>query len=154
MTNYNVRTCLWFDSQGLEAAEFYITLLPESKIDSVHWVPGPDGQKVPMIVEYTLNGAPYMHLTAGPMFPQSECASISVTTPTQAETDRLWTALTAHGGQESRCGWLKDRWGVSWQIVPAGLGALLSGPKAAQIMPLFQTMNRIDMAALEAAAEA
>lgn len=146
-----VRTCLWFAERGLEAARFYVSLLPDSRIDEVlaHGRP-----QDPMVVLFTLAGAPMMILTAGPMFAHSPAASISVLTQDQAETDRLSDALIADGGAESRCGWLVDRYGVSWQIVPEALPRLLNAPDAAaaaRAQAAMMRMNRIDIAALEAA---
>ena len=149
-----VRTCLWFDKGGVEAAEFYVSLLPYSAIDAVY----DHGRKDdPMIVEYTLAGAPMMHLTAGPHYKLTPAASISVLTKDQTETDRLWSALTANGGAESMCGWLTDRFGVSWQIVPEVLPKLLGHPDraaAARAQAAMMKMKKIDIAALEAAANA
>ncbi len=120
-SNASVRTCLWFDGQGEVAARFYVSLLPGSAIEGVHR-PAPDGPA--LIVEFSLAGAPYMVLNGGPKYTHTPAASISVSTDDQETTDRLWAALTADGGRESRCGWLVDRFGVSWQIVfscgPAG----------------------------------
>jgi predicted 3-demethylubiquinone-9 3-methyltransferase (glyoxalase superfamily) len=146
-----VRTCLWLEKGGLEAAQFYVTLLPWSAIDAV--IPhGRDDD--PMVVEFTLHGAPMMFLTAGPHFKLSPAASISVLTKDQAETDQLWRALTADGGSESQCGWLTDRFGVSWQIVPEVLPRLLNAPDraaASRAQAAMMQMRKIDIAALEAA---
>jgi predicted 3-demethylubiquinone-9 3-methyltransferase (glyoxalase superfamily) len=145
-----VRTCLWFASDGLEAARFYTSLLPDSRIDST-FATAADAQ--PLLVDFTLCGAPYQILNGGPEFRQTEAASISVLTADQEETDRLWAALT-DGGAESQCGWLKDRWGVSWQIVPEALPRLLSQPDreaAGRVMQAMLAMVKIDVAALEAA---
>ena len=147
-----VRTCLWFAEGGLAAARFYTSLLPDSEIEAVlpHGRPDDD----PMVVEYRLGGAAFMHLTAGPMFTPSPAASISVLTEDQAETDRLWDALTADGGAESMCGWLTDRFGISWQITPRVRPRLLADPDreaADRAMAAMMTMRRIDIAALRAA---
>lgn len=147
-----VRTCLWFAKGGLAAAEYYVSLLPWSAIDSVLDHGQPDD---PMIVEFTLHGAPMMILTAGPHYRLSPAASIAVLTDDQAETDRLWSTLIADGGSESMCGWLTDRYGVSWQIVPAALPRLLALPDraaAARAQAAMMRMKKIDLAALEAAA--
>ncbi len=146
-----VRTCLWFQKGGAEAAEFYISLLPESRIDGVmdHGVPDD-----PMVVEYTLAGAPMMHLTGGPHFKMTPAASISVLTKDQAETDRLWSALLTGGGEESRCGWLTDRYGLSWQIIPERLIELQRVPDreaAGRVRDAMMKMRRIEVAALESA---
>jgi predicted 3-demethylubiquinone-9 3-methyltransferase (glyoxalase superfamily) len=146
-----VRTCFWFARRGIDAARFYVGLLPDSRIDSVTDHGHPDD---PMVVEFTLAGAPMMILTAGPMFEHSPAASISVLTKDQAETDRLWSALLAEGGREGMCGWLTDRFGVSWQIVPEILPRLYSGPDAAaasRARNAMMTMKKLDIAALEAA---
>jgi predicted 3-demethylubiquinone-9 3-methyltransferase (glyoxalase superfamily) len=148
-----VRTCLWFDRVGEDAAKLYVSLIPGSGIESV-FRPDPDGP--PLIVEFNLGGTPYQALNGGPHFKHSEAASISVTTTDQAETDRLWEALIADGGSESQCGWLKDRFGLSWQIVPEALPRLLSSPDRAaaeRAMQAMLAMRKIDIAAIEAAYE-
>lgn len=146
-----VRTCLWFHAHGLEAAEFYVSLLPWSAVDAVYPHGNPDD---PMVVEFTLHGSPMMILTAGPHFTLTPAASISVLTQDQSETDRLWAALIADGGAESQCGWLTDRWGVSWQIVPEALPRMLGAPDrhaAGRAQAAMMTMSKIDIATLEAA---
>jgi len=146
-----VRTCLWFEKGGVKAAEFYVSLLPDSRIDAVF----EHGNAAdPMVVEYTLGGAPMMHLTAGPMYKMTPAASISVLTKDQAETDRLWQALLEGGGEESRCGWLADRFGVSWQIVPEKMVRLFHDTDqvaAARARAAMLEMRKIDIAAIEAA---
>lgn len=145
-----VRTCWWFDGNGHEAAAFYVTLLPDSAIEGGH---GPDGGP-PRVVEFTLAGAPMTIMNGGPGHPPSCAASISVLTESQCETDRLWTALTENGGKESRCGWLTDRWGVSWQIVPKCLPEMLGSPDRAAADRAFAAMmqmGKLDHAALETA---
>lgn len=137
-----VSTCLWFDGRAREAAEFYVSLIPDSRIVSDSG----------MVVAFELAGTPYQILNGGPNFKLNEAASIVVTTEDQTETDRLWEALTTDGGAESRCGWLKDRWGVSWQIVPRRALELFSGPHAEAVFAALMDMTRIDIAALEAAA--
>ena len=146
-----VRTCLWFARRGIDAAQFYVGLLPDSRIDAVFDHGQPDD---PLVVEFTLAGAPMMILTAGDMFQHSPAASISVLTKDQAETDRLWSALLADGGKESMCGWLADRFGVSWQIVPEVLPRLFNDPDtaaASRARTAMMQMRKIDVAALEAA---
>lgn len=151
MSDAKVRTCLWFDGNGEEAARFWTGLVPGSEIEDVSR-PTPDAPA--LIVTFRLAGTPYMVLNGGPHFTHSPAVSISVTTDDQAETDRLWEALTADGGEESQCGWLVDRFGVSWQIVPRALHGYIGGPdadgaeRARQAM--FQ-MRKIDIAALERA---
>lgn len=105
-----------------------------------------------LLVEFMLAGTPYQALNGGPHFTLSEAASISVLTEDQAETDRLWAALTAGGGSPSQCGWLKDRFGLSWQIVPRRAAELMQGTQAARVWPVLMTMQKIDVATLEAAA--
>jgi len=146
-----VRTCLWFQEGGVKAAEFYVSLLPDSRIDGVFEHGRPED---PMVVEFTLAGAPMMILTGGPHYKLTPAASISVLTKDQAETDRLWTALLEGGGQESMCGWLEDRFGVSWQIVPEVLPMLINDANRAAGMRAQQammTMRKIDIAAIKAA---
>jgi len=146
-----LRTCLWFNTEGEEAAKFYVSLLPDSRIESVVR-PDPDGPA--LVVEFTLAGAPYMVLNGGPQFEHSPAMSISVLTKDQAETDRLWAALTADGGSEGHCAWLTDRYGVSWQIVPEALPRLLGSEDragATRAREAMMKMARIDIAGLEAA---
>ncbi len=148
-----VRTCLWFEKGGREAAEFYVSLLPESAIDNVLDHGEPDD---PMVVEFTLAGAPMMILTAGPHFKLTPAASISVLTKDQAETDALWYALLADGGEESMCGWLVDRFGLSWQIVPEMLPLLINQEDkeaGKRVQEAMMQMRKIDIAAIEAAAK-
>ena len=146
-----VRTCLWFDGNGEDAAEFYVSLLPDSSIDAVS---RPEADKPAVVVELSLAGTPYMFLNGGPQYKLSPAASIVVRTADQEETDRLWSALVADGGQESRCAWLTDRFGVSWQIVPDALPRLLGSDDsdaAGRAMQAMMKMRKIDIAALEAA---
>lgn len=145
---HKVRTCLWFDSNGHEAARYYVSLLPDSRIES-EWRGDP-----PLVVTFTLAGAPMMILNGGPHYKLNPAASISVLTKDQAETDRLWTALLAGGGEESMCGWLVDRYGVSWQITPEVLMRMqvsedqIAAERARQAM---YKMRKIDIATLDAA---
>ena len=146
-----VRTCLWFDGRGEEAAEFYTTLLPDSHIESRSY---PEPGKPALVVEFTLAGAPYMVLKGGPMFEHSPAASISVLADDQAEIDRLWDALTKDGGEESMCGWVVDRFGVSWQVVPSVLPSMMeSDDKAAagRARAAMMKMRKFDISALAAA---
>ncbi len=147
-----VRTCFYFEKGGRDAAEFYVSLIADSQIDSVLPHGRPDD---PMVVEFTLAGAPMMILTAGPMYELTPAASISVLTEDQDETDKLWSSFCADGGEESRCGWLIDRFGVSWQIVPKILPRLLAHDDPAtakRVMDAMVQMRKIDIATLEAAA--
>lgn len=150
MAEGTVRTCLWFDRGGLEAAVFYTSLIADSHVASDA---AGDGSE-PMLVEFTLAGVPYTILNGGPHYALTPAASIVITTDSQSETDRLWDALTADGGAPSRCGWLVDRWGVSWQIVPRELPDLIgaSDSVAAERARLAMlAMDKIDIAAVAAA---
>ncbi len=151
-----VGTCLWFDDQALPAAEFYCALLPGSRIERIGRYPEGQDMGEPgtvLAVEFRLAGTPYTALNAGPHFTLDEAVSITVTTENLAETDRLWDALVADGGAESQCGWLKDRFGLSWQVVPKRAVDLLNGPMASRVWPALLKMRKIDLAALEAAAD-
>lgn len=144
---HKIRTCLFLPDGIREAAEFYTGLFPESGIDNVVGEP-------PMVIEFSLAGAPFMLLSGNPGMVASHAVSISVLTADQAETDALWMRLT-DGGEAGMCGWLKDRFGVHWQIVPEALPRLMSGGDAAQagrVQAALMSMQKIDIAALEAAA--
>jgi len=151
--------CLWYDGDGEAAATFYVSLLPDSRIDRVMRSPvdTPSGPvDTVLTVEFTLAGQAYMALNGGPQFPFTEAVSLQVLTDDQTETDRLWDALIADGGQASDCGWLKDRWGLSWQITPRRLMALITDPdrgRAGRAMAAMMTMQKIDIAALDHAAD-
>jgi len=151
-----VRTCLWFEKGAVEAAKFYVSLLPNSRIENSssfeNMVTGEnDGVS---FVEFTLAGTPYQAVNAGPHHPFSDAMSMVVMTEDQAETDRLWKALTADGGKPVQCGWLKDRWGVSWQIVPRKITELITDgekPKVHKMLQAMMPMQKLDIATLEAA---
>ena len=151
----SIRTCLWFrDGRGREAAAFYCSLIPGSRIEATFDISG-DGAS--WLIDFTLGGVPYQILDAGPMFTLTEAASISVETDDQAETDQLWAALTAEGGEESHCGWLKDRYGVSWQVFPRRLTELtLKADKEVRTKAIAAMMKqkKIDIAEIEAAVRA
>lgn len=153
MKSSSVTPCLWFDGQAEEAARFYVSLLPDSRID--HVSPGSGGKA--MMVSFTLAGRPFQALNGGPQYKFSEAVSMSIGVEGQVEVDRLWEALVADGGEPGRCAWLKDRWGLSWQIVPTALGRLLGDPdpaRSGRTMQAMMGMSKIDIAALEAAAAA
>lgn len=149
-----IRTCLWFrDGRGSEAAEFYCGLIPGSQVERVFEIDNP-GMGTSWLIDFNLGGVPYQILDAGPHFTLSEAVSISVETPDQAETDRLWYTLTANGGQESVCGWLKDRYGVSWQVFPRRLTELTLHPDkavSAKAMAAMMKQKKINIAEIEAA---
>lgn len=157
-----ITPCIWYDrGQARKAAEFYVSLgLPDSRVDAVHDSPTDNpstkaGEE--LVVEFTLAGRAYAALNGGPQFPQTEAVSFMIHTDDQAETDRLWDAIVGNGGQESVCGWCKDRWGVNWQITPKRLLAFYSDPNPARTRAAFAAMmemKKIDVAALEAAADA
>lgn len=147
----DIVNCLWFDDRGLEAAHFYTRIFPNSRL--LEQTPGPEPE-VPMTVAFELDGRAFVALNGGPAFRFSEAVSFQVMCDSQEEIDHYWDALTA-GGQESRCGWLKDRFGVSWQVVPVRLGELMSSgdPGVAQrVAQAFMPMHKLDLARIEAAA--
>ena len=149
--------CLWFDRDAEAAARFYATTFPDSAVGAIHRAPGdyPDGQQGDvLVVEFTVLGLPCLGLNGGPAFRHSEAFSFQVATADQAETDRYWNAIVGHGGQESACGWCKDRWGISWQITPVQLTRATTHPDRAAAKRAFDammTMKKIDVAAIEAA---
>jgi len=151
------RICLWFDGEAEEAARFYAETFPDTRITHVQRAPGdyPGGKKGDvLVVEFTCLGLPMMGLNGGPIFPQSEAFSFLVVTEDQEETDRYWNAIVGNDGQESQCGWCKDRWGVSWQITPRVLLEAQRGPDPEAARRVFQAMlgmTKIDVAAIEAA---
>lgn len=148
---------LWFDHDAEAAARFYVTLLPESRMESVNRAPldapGPSKGEVLTVILW-LAGQRFCLLNGGPAFPQTEAVSLMIETEDQAETDRLWHAIVGNGGQESNCGWCKDRWGVSWQITPRRLLELTTDAdptRARRAMDAMMTMHRIDIATIEQA---
>ena len=149
--------CLWYEGGAFEAARFYAETFPDSAVGAVMRAPGdyPDGKQGDVLtVEFTVVGIPCLGLNGGPQFQQSEAFSFQIATEDQPETDRLWNAIVGNGGQESQCGWCKDRWGVSWQITPRALTAAMADPDRAVAKRAFDammTMKKIDIAAIEAA---
>lgn len=149
--------CLWYAGDAEEAARFYVRTFPDSSLDAVHRAPGdyPSGREGDVLtVEFTVMGIPCLGLNGGPAFKHSEAFSFQVATADQQETDRYWSAIVSNGGQESECGWCKDRWGVSWQITPTALTrAYTSADRAAarRAFDAMMTMKKIDIAAIEAA---
>ncbi|GAA4721170.1 VOC family protein [Pedococcus ginsenosidimutans] len=150
--------CLWFDTRAEEAAEFYTGLFPNSKINAVTRYPAGSGERegTVLTVEFELDGAPYLALNGGPEFTFDEAISITIDVKDQAELDHYWDALTADGGEESMCGWLKDKFGLSWQVVPEHWDQIASGDpeRAAKVFAAMMTMRKLDIAALEAAGDA
>jgi len=151
--------CLWYNYDAEEAANFYITLLPDSEIQNVVRSPADTPSNKAgdvLVVEFTLAGRPYIGLNGGPLFRFSEAVSFQIRTEDQAETDRLWDAIVSNGGEESMCGWCKDRWGLSWQITPKRLLELNADPdpaRARRAMEAMLKMRKIDIAAVERAAD-
>ena len=152
-----VTICLWFDGNAEEAANFYVSLLPDSRIEEITRAPMdyPAGKAGGVLtVRWTLAGRSFMGLNGGPGFPFTQAASLSVDCEDQAEVDRLWDAIVADGGQPVACSWITDRFGLSWQIVPRRLPELLSDPdpaRAKRAMEAMMEMVKIDVAALERA---
>ena len=149
--------CLWYESEAEEAARFYAATFPDSSVTAVHRAPGdfPSGKQGDVLtVEFTVMGIPCIGLNGGPAFKHSEAFSFQVATTDQAETDRYWNAIVGNGGQESQCGWCKDKWGLSWQITPIALVHAISAPDPAAAKRAFDammTMGKIDIATIEAA---
>ncbi|MEZ3137403.1 VOC family protein [Stutzerimonas kunmingensis] len=149
--------CLWYDGTALEAATFYAETFPDSAVGAVHRAPGdyPSGKQGDVLtVEFRVMGIPCLGLNGGPAFKHSEAFSFQVATDDQAETDRLWSAIVDNGGQESECGWCKDKWGLSWQITPRVLTAGYTSPDRAAAKRAFDAMmgmRKIDIATIEAA---
>lgn len=149
--------CLWYDGSALEAAEFYARTFPDSAVGRVFRAPAdfPSGKAGDVLtVTFTVIGIPCLGLNGGPAFRPTEAFSFQVATDTQEETDRLWNAIVGHGGQESACGWCKDRWGLSWQITPRALTEGLADPDPAVAKRVFEammTMGKIDIAGIQAA---
>ncbi|HEY2916160.1 MAG TPA: VOC family protein [Candidatus Limnocylindrales bacterium] len=152
-----INPCLWFDTQAEDAARFYVSVFPNSRIDRVDRAPAdyPDGQAGNVLtVAFTLDGTPFVGLNGGPQFRFSEAISFMVDCVDQAEVDRYWDTLTADGGEPGPCGWLKDRFGLSWQIVPRQLGELLRSEDragAGRAMAAMLKMHKIDVAELQRA---
>jgi predicted 3-demethylubiquinone-9 3-methyltransferase (glyoxalase superfamily) len=154
-----ITPCLWFDTQAEEAAKFYCAVFKNSKITAISRYPeaGQEVHKKPpgsvMVVAFELDGQPFTALNGGPQFKFDEAVSFQVMCETQGEIDHYWSALTA-GGQEGPCGWLKDKFGLSWQVVPSAIPRLMSGAdakKSARVMNAFMKMKKLDLAALERA---
>jgi predicted 3-demethylubiquinone-9 3-methyltransferase (glyoxalase superfamily) len=149
--------CLWYDGGAEAAARFYAETFPDTTVRAVHRAPGdyPSGKQGDVLtVEFTVMGIPCIGLNGGPTFKQDEAFSFQVATNDQAETDRLWNAIVSNGGQESACGWCKDKWGVSWQITPRVLIDAITDPDRAAAKRAFDAMmemGKIDIAKIEAA---
>jgi predicted 3-demethylubiquinone-9 3-methyltransferase (glyoxalase superfamily) len=156
---HKLTTCLWFDTEGEDAAGFYTSLFPNSKVGDVarYGEAGPREAGTVMTVEFELDGQKFVALNGGPDFEFNEAISFQIECESQDEVDRYWNALTADGGQEGPCGWVKDRFGVSWQVVPKRLTELLTDPDrelSQRVMAAMLEMKKIEIAELERAAAA
>ena len=156
MTN-KCTICLWYEGDALEAANFYAKTFPNSAVGTILRAPGdsPSGKQGDILtVEFTVAGIPCIGLNGGPYCTHSQAFSFQIATDDQAETDRLWNAIVGNGGEESECGWCKDKWGLSWQITPRALSAAIADPDPAAAKRAFEAMmnmGKIDIAAIEAA---
>ena len=157
MTTAKNTICLWYDKDAEAAARFYADTFPDSAVNSVHRAPAdyPSGKAGDVLtVDFTVCGIPCLGLNGGPAFSPNEAFSFQIATDDQEETDRYWNAIVGNGGQESACGWCKDRWGVSWQITPRALIDGLADPDPAaskRVLEAMMGMKKIDIAAIEAA---
>lgn len=158
MTRNRIATCLWFDhGQAREAAEFYASVFPDSHLEAGHTAPAdadPGKRATELTIAFTVLGMPFIGLNGGPYFKFNEAISFQVYTDSQEETDHYWSAIVENGGTESRCGWCKDKFGLSWQITPRALLAALSDPdkaSAKRAMEAMMGMKRIDIAGIERA---
>jgi predicted 3-demethylubiquinone-9 3-methyltransferase (glyoxalase superfamily) len=148
--------CLWFDKDALEAARFYAATFPDSEVTDIHHAPGdyPSGKEGDVLtVHFTVLGIPCLGLNGGPVFKHSEAFSFQVATDTQEETDRYWNAIVGNDGEESECGWCRDRWGLSWQITPRTLSEAMAtgGDEAKRAFAAMMEMRKIDVAKIDAA---
>lgn len=157
MNPAKITLCLWFDGDAEEAAQFYAETFPNSSISGITRAPGdfPDGKQGDVLtVEFTVVGIPCIGLNGGPAFKHSEAFSFQIVTEDQAETDRLWNAIVENGGQESSCGWCKDKWGLSWQITPRALVNAIKDPDrvaAKRAFDAMMQMTKIEIEAIESA---
>ncbi len=148
--------CLWYDNNAEDAARFYAATFPDSAVGAIYRAPSDNpstkaGEVI--MVSFTVAGIPCIGLNGGPAFTQTEAFSFQITTDDQEETDRYWNAIVGNGGQESECGWCKDKWGVSWQITPRVLmeAMAVGGNEAKRAFDTMMTMRKIDLAAIETA---
>ncbi|MBR0655216.1 VOC family protein [Plastoroseomonas arctica] len=153
-----IAPCLWFNGEAEAAAGFYVSVFPDAAITAISrygaGAPFPEGTA--LMVEFSLAGQRFQALNGGPQYPHSEAISLSIACRDASEVDHYWSALTAMGGKPVQCGWLKDRFGVSWQVVPDGLGALIADPdpaRAARAMRTMMTQTKLNLAAIRAAAD-
>ena len=156
MSNAKNTVCIWYDTGAEEAANFYAATFPDTHVTSVHRAPADNPSTkagAVLTVEFTMMGIPCIGLNGGPAFKHTEAFSMQVATEDQAETDRYWNAIVGNGGEESMCGWCKDKWGVSWQITPRALSDAMAkgGPEAQRAFEAMMSMKKIDVATIEAA---
>src|SRR6187401_3704362 len=157
MSRNKALVCLWYEKDAAAAAQFYAAHFPDSSVGKVHASPAdnPSAKEgEPLTVDFTVMGIPCLGLNGGPHFKQSEAFSFQVITEDQDETDRYWNAIVGNGGQESECGWCKDKWGISWQITPIALTKAMSSPDSAaakRALDAMLQMKKIDIAKIEAA---
>ena len=156
MTSSKNTICIWYESEAEAAARFYAATFPDSALTAVHRAPADNpstAEGAVLTVEFTVCGIPCIGLNGGPAFKQSEAFSFQISTDDQEETDRFWNAIVSNGGQESMCGWCKDKWGVSWQITPRVLTRAMAkgGDDAARAFKAMMAMKKIDIATIEAA---
>jgi predicted 3-demethylubiquinone-9 3-methyltransferase (glyoxalase superfamily) len=153
-----ISPCLWFNGEAEQAANFYISLFPNAAITAIsrYGADAPFPAGTALMIEFHLSGQRFQALNGGPNFTFTEAISLSISCKDATEVDHYWDALIANGGAEGRCGWLKDRFGISWQVVPEGLGALMSDPdpaRAGRAARAMMSMKKLDLAAMRAAAE-
>ena len=162
IAKHKIMPCLWFDTQAEEAAKFYVSVFKNAKLGAISHFPnaGQDAHGKAagsvMTVEFELDGQPFLALNGGPQFKFDEAVSFQVPCESQAEVDYYWNALTKDGGQEGPCGWLKDKFGLSWQVFPAAVPKMLMDQdraKAARVMNAFMKMKKMDLAKIEQAYE-
>ena len=151
MAATNLTTYLWFDTEAEDAAKFYVDLFPGSRLGEISYYQAdaqrPEGSV--LTVEFELFGRPFVGLNGGPEFPHSEAVSFQVSCETQDDVDRLWNTIVDNGGSESQCGWCKDRWGVSWQVIPAALGRALQGLDGYDSGYAFRAMMQMSKIVIE-----
>lgn len=160
MTPEKNTICIWYDQDAEEAANFYAGVFPDSEVRAIHRAPGdfPNGKEGDVLtVDFTICGIPCIGLNGGPTYKHTEAFSFQISTKDQEETDRYWDAIVGNGGQESMCGWCKDKWGISWQITPEALTRSMTEDDPAtakRVFDVMMTMKRIDIAAIENARRA
>ena len=159
MQNAKNTVCIWYDTEAEEAANFYAATFPDTHVTAVHRAPSDNPSTragAVLTVEFTVMGIPCIGLNGGPAFKHTEAFSMQVATEDQAETDRYWNAIVGNGGEESMCGWCKDKWGVSWQITPRALSDAMQqgGEPAKRAFDAMMEMKKIDVAKIEAAIKA